>query len=99
MQDLGGRKRYLGRLLATARTRAVAAVAVGLVLGGLWVPWTGVQPAGAASYGPSFCSGYRWDVKTGQDPQASQVNLTSATPTTGVPHAMASSGTNPSGSK
>jgi hypothetical protein len=31
---------------------------------------------------PSYCSGYPWDVKTGQDPEASQVNLESVTPTT-----------------
>ena len=38
--------------------------------------------APAAAYGPSYCSGYRWNVKTGQDPQANQVNLGSVTPTT-----------------
>ncbi len=51
-----------------------------MLLGTLGVSIAGEQPA--AAYGPSYCSGYRWNVKTGQDPQASQVNLGSVTPTT-----------------
>ena len=65
----------------TVRARTFAVVAVGVLFGTLLVSVTvGVQPA--AAYGPAYCSGYRWDVKTGQDPQASQVNLGSVTPTT-----------------
>jgi len=62
------------------RSRTLAVFAVGVLLATLLVTVVGERPA--AAYGPSYCSGYRWDVKTGQDPQASQVNLGSVTPTT-----------------
>jgi hypothetical protein len=67
--------------MMTKRRAARGAIAIGVLLGTLFVSVVGEQPAGAA-YGPSYCSGYRWNVKTGQDPQANQVNLGSVTPTT-----------------
>jgi hypothetical protein len=81
MQSAGGHGALSSRALAVARSRTFGVLAVGVLLGTLLVSVAGGQPAGAA-YGPSYCSGYRWDVKTGQDPQASQVNLGSVTPTT-----------------
>jgi hypothetical protein len=80
MRSLGSHSGFSGRLLAAARSRAFVGLAVGVLLGTLFVSVVAEQPA--AAYGPSYCSGYRWDVKTGQDPQASQVNLNSVTPTT-----------------
>ena len=80
MRGVGSRSPF-GPMRAVAKSWMITGLAVGVVLGTLTVSVVGEQPA-AASYGPSYCSGYRWDVKTGQDPQASQVNLGSVTPTT-----------------
>jgi len=80
MQSVAGNRAFSSRVLAVPRSRAFVGLAVGVLLGTLLVSVAGEQPAGA--FGPSYCSGYRWDVKTGQDPQASQVNLGSVTPTT-----------------
>jgi hypothetical protein len=80
MQGVGGRRGFSIRGLAMMRSRTFAAIAVGVLLGTLCVSIAREQPA--AAYGPSYCSGYRWNVKTGQDPQANQVNLGSVTPTT-----------------
>ena len=80
MQGQENQSGLASRVLATVRARTFAVVAVGVLFGTLLVGTVGVQPA--AAYGPAYCSGYRWDVKTGQDPQASQVNLGSVTPTT-----------------
>jgi len=81
MHSFGSRKASSSRARAVARSRTLAGLAVGVLLTTLLVSVAGVQPAWA-SYGPSYCSGYRWNVKTGQDPQAGQVNLGSVTPTT-----------------
>jgi hypothetical protein len=81
LQSVGGHRAFSSRVLAVARSRAFAGLVVGVLLGTLLVSVAAEQPA-AAAYGPSYCSGYRWDVKTGQDPQAGQVNLGSVTPTT-----------------
>ncbi len=80
MHSFGAHRAFSSRVLAVTRSRALVGLGVGVLLGTLLVSVAGVQPA--AAYGPSYCSGYRWDVKTGQDPQASQVNLGSVTPTT-----------------
>src|SRR5580704_4946595 len=81
MQDIGGRKDFFTRVQAVLRTPVCAGIVVVVLLGTVWVATGGKQLAGA-SYGPSYCSGYRWNVKTGQDPQANQVNLGAVTPTT-----------------
>src|SRR5580704_10971219 len=81
MQDIGGRKGFFTRVQAVLRTPVCAGIVVVVLLGTVWVATGGKQLAGA-SYGPSYCSGYRWNVKTGQDPQANQVNLASVTKTT-----------------
>ena len=80
MHIVGGHGAFSSRVKVVARSRAFAGLAVGVLLGTLLVSVAAEQPA--AAYGPSYCSGYRWNVKTGQDPQASQVNLGSVTPTT-----------------
>ncbi len=80
MHRVGGHRPF-HRVLAVARSRMFAGLAVGVLLGTLLVSVAVQQPAGA-NYGPANCSGYRWDVKTGQDPQAGEVNLGSVTPTT-----------------
>jgi hypothetical protein len=80
MHRVGGHRTLSSRVLAVPRSRTFGVLAVGVLLGTLLVSVAGEQPAGA--FGPSSCSGYRWNVKTGQDPQASQVNLGSVTPTT-----------------
>ena len=68
-------------MMKKRRTVGVA-IAIGVLFGTLFVSVVGVQRAGAAFSPPSYCSGYRWDVKTGQDPQANQVNLGAVTQTT-----------------
>jgi hypothetical protein len=68
------------RRLITSSARTVMGLVVGLSATTVLITVVSQQPAGAA-YGPSYCSGYRWDVKTGQDPQASRINLGSVTPT------------------
>jgi hypothetical protein len=79
MHSVGSHNATIGGV-PLVRSRALAVFAVGVLLATLLVTVVGEQPA--AAYGPSYCSGYRWNVKTGQDPQASQVNLGSVTPTT-----------------
>jgi len=80
MRSDGGRRVFSHRVRVVARSRVFVGLAVVALLGTLLVSVTGEQPA--AAYGPSYCSGYRWDVKTGQDPHANQVVLTKATPAT-----------------
>ena len=80
MHGVGSHKEIFSRVLPSAWSRTLAVLAVGVLLATLFVTVAGEQPA--AAYGPANCSGYRWDVKTGQDPQAGQVNLGSVTPTT-----------------
>ncbi|MGH9208844.1 MAG: hypothetical protein ACRD1G_20245, partial [Acidimicrobiales bacterium] len=75
-----GNRAFHRRVPGVAVSRALAGLAVGVLLGTMFVSVAGERPAGA--YGPSYCSGFRWDIKTGQDSQANQVNLGSVTPTT-----------------
>jgi hypothetical protein len=80
MQDVRSTSRLSIRVRAVATSWVITGLVVGVLLGTLTVSVVAEQPA--AAFGPSYCSGYRWDVKTGQDPQASQVHLGSVTPTT-----------------
>jgi hypothetical protein len=77
---VGSHKANSSGVLALVRSRTLAVFAVGVVAATALVSVVAEQPA--AAYGPSYCSGYRWNVKTGQDPQAGLVNLGSVTPTT-----------------
>src|SRR5579883_453325 len=77
----GARGRWgVSRFAEGSAVRVAAVLLVGLFSAA--VITVASAPTAGAAYGPSYCSGYRWDVKTGQDPQASQVNLGSVTPTT-----------------
>ena len=80
MRSVTNQRAISGRRPARMRSRTIIGLVVALLLGTVCVSVATEQPA--AAYGPSYCSGYRWNVKTGQDPQASQVNLGSVTPTT-----------------
>ncbi len=80
MRSDGADRVFPRRVRAMARSRMFAGFAVVVLLGTLLVSAAGERPA--AAYGPPACSGYRWNVKTGQDSQAGQVNLGSVTPTT-----------------
>jgi hypothetical protein len=82
MRSGGGDRAFSSRVLAVARSRAFAGLAVGTLLATSLVSVASSPPAGAAAaFGPAYCQGYRWDVKTGQDPEAGQINVASVTPT------------------